>query len=186
MSSGNCSVRRWSITCGVMFAALIQSGCGRAEPAVINPTLTYWKKFIELGKEAEAGLGKSPKGKEVAKAYREVGRRIAGMPTLDVEPDVVELFERFSKDFTALAVVYDRISTRNEDIGYGVGKIIESALRGMAGDPLGATREELQAIRNDNAKLEDVKERLRKNLDDAISLRSRMTRRYGVEFPPLE
>ena len=82
-------------------------------------------------------------------------------------------------------MVYDRISTRNEDIAYGTGKIIASALRGATGDPIGATKEELQAVRKDNAKLEEVKERLRKNVDDAISLRSRLTRKYGVEFPRL-
>ena len=41
-------------------------------------TLTYWRKFIELGKEAEAGLGKSPKGKEV-------GASVPGGGTPDCE-----------------------------------------------------------------------------------------------------
>jgi hypothetical protein len=161
------------------------SSCS-SHDTVKKATLACWMQFIELGKRQQTNLGSNPTGKQVAAAYLAYGGQLANLPALNVEPDLMHLIGRFSRDFTELGIVYDRISTRDEDIGYSIRKIGESFLRGLMFDPFGAAKEEMAAINKDKAKLNEVKERLEKNLTDLSGLRFTLTAKYGVEFPPLQ
>jgi hypothetical protein len=84
-----------------------------------------------------AKLGKNAKGLQVAAAYTEAAGAIDHLPLLDVDPELTALLSKFSRDFRELGAVYGRLSTRREDINYGLDKIGESFLRGFAGDPFG-------------------------------------------------
>jgi hypothetical protein len=149
-------------------------------------TLVCWRSLADVGKAAEAKLGKKPKGAQIAASYDEAADAIDRLPLLDVDPEFTALLSKFSRDFRELGAVYGRLSTRREDISYGLDKIGEAFLRGLAGDPFGAIREELAADRADKAALERVKGQLQANVAELSALRGKFTARYQVEFPPLE
>jgi hypothetical protein len=123
---------------------------------------------------------------QIAASYTEAADAIDRLPLIDVDTELTSLLSKFSRDFRELGAVYGRLSTRREDINYGLSKIGESLLRGFAGDPFGAFREDMAADRADKAALEQVKARLRANVGELSSLRGRLTARYQAEFPPAE
>ncbi len=88
---------------------------------------------------------------QVAAAYTEAADAIDRLPLLNVDTQLTSLLSKFSRDFRELSAVYGRLSTRREDINYGLSKIGESFLRGFAGDPFGTFREDLAADRVDKA-----------------------------------
>ena len=102
-----------------------------------DATLVCWRSFADIGRASVAKLGKNAKGLQVAAAYTEAAGAIDHLPLLDVDPELTALLSKFSRDFRELGAVYGRLSTRREDINYGLDKIGESFLRGFAGDPFG-------------------------------------------------
>jgi hypothetical protein len=148
--------------------------------------MACWRAFADIGQAADAKLGKNAKGVQVAAAYTEAAGEIDRLPLLDVDPDLVSLLGKFSRDFRELGAVYGRLSTRREDINYGLARIGESFLRGFAGDPFGSFREDMAADRADKAALERIKGRLRENVSELSALRGKLTARYQVEFPPVD
>lgn len=151
-----------------------------------DATLACWQSFGDIGRSAKAKLGKNAKGVQVAAAYTDAAGAIDCLPLLDVDPDLTSLLSKFGRDFRELGAVYGRLSTRREDINYGLSKIGESFLRGMTGDPFGTFQEDMAADRADAAALEQVKSLLRANVGELSSLRGKLTVRYQVEFPLAE
>jgi len=151
-----------------------------------DATLSCWRSFADIGRAAETKLGKNARGLQIAATYTEAAGKIDRLPLLDVDPELTSLLSKFSRDFRKLGAVYNRLSTRREDINHGMNKIGESFLRGFAGDPFSVFREEMASDRADKAALEQIKGRLRANAAELSSLRGQLTSRYQVEFPPVD
>jgi hypothetical protein len=141
-------------------------------------------EFIEIGKRADAIAGKESSPEKAALACRTAAQHLSRLPVLNVEPELMDVVGRIRKHLAEMAHTYDRIAMRN-DTGYVVGKMIESFVRGLMLDPLGTTKEELAAARNDMARLDEITQAIRQNIADMNTLRVSLTRKYGVEFPPL-
>lgn len=169
-----------------ILACVAICGCSAQDARVRDATLACWHRFADIGKTTEARLGKTPTGLEIAAAYTKAADEVDRLPLLSVDPELTELLSKFARDFRELGTVYERFSTRREDIGHGLNKIGESFLRGLAGDPFGTFREEMAADRADRAALEQAKKSLRGNVADLSALRGKLTSRYRVEFPPPE
>lgn len=131
-------------------------------------TLEFWNALRVAGGEVAACTDDDPS--VMSDALRECATRIAALPTADVDPDAVQCGVDFA---IVLQNMADHIQRSNDPT-----MLIESFIRGAAGDPFGTSAELMEAQSDIVKQLQHVREQ-------AVRTRAVLSSRYGVEFPPL-
>lgn len=146
---------------------------GAASPAAtapqsVNPvsaaTRAYW---MALKNELSSSVPQGPQG--IGYLVTKAGR-IESLPVLNVDPDLLA----YSLQLTELLQQVVQLGRRQNDPSI----LIESFVRGAAGDPLGTTRDQLEASRA-------IQERASQLQYRGTQLRAVLSQRYGVELPAL-
>jgi hypothetical protein len=151
-----------------------------------EPTLAYWKAFIEIVKDEDKKVGKNSSADDITQSYKRAVERFAELPVLNVDEELVSLINECSKDFLDLAAANDEAVKHNAKVNYleNVGNEIAHSL--ATGKPGTYYREFNKEAKQGRDKMEAIKQRLRDNLADLLKMRATLTQRYEVEFPLLE
>ena len=157
------------ITCSRRNGGTSNSGAGlpgQGSPA--QKTLAYWRATGDATNRALQADQRSPQA--VIAGIRQAVGQIRSLPAVDVDPDAIQCGNDVA---TVLGNLADFTEQSNNP-----GLLVESFLRGMAGDPLGTLAEQLNAQSALGQQLKQVQT----ELDNARAI---LSSRYGVEFPRL-
>jgi len=160
-------------------------------------TLAYWKAFIQIlqdenkrvGKVQDENkrVGKDSSGDEITQYYKRSVERFAELPVLNVDEELVQLINQFSKNFLDLAAANDEAVKNNAKINfldYAGNEIVNSL---ATGKPFTYYREfNKEAKEWREKKMEPIMQRLRDNTADLFKMRATLTQRYEIEFPLLK
>jgi hypothetical protein len=168
-------------------------------------TREYWQQLVSILGSLNQGLAESATGSSVAQIQQKrqllatASAQVSRLPVLDVDPEAVEIGSRLVQQFGDQEAVFSACERLVTDVGAVNERakspdfLLESFLRGFAGDPLGAQND----LRAEQGKLSARHERLMDQAEtcqrNAAELRAAQGRtraalsaRYGTEFGPLE
>lgn len=128
-------------------------------------TLDYWNRMIQIGNELNRGQPQS--SEQMQKSLRGCSAAIKRMPMLNVDPQAVQLGLTTASLFTRMA---DHAKFQQSPA-----LMLESLMRGLNGDPFGASQELQQKHRALGQELQQLQETV-------VRVRAELTERYQVEF----
>jgi hypothetical protein len=131
-------------------------------------TFNYWYEFRMACYSCSPSKNATP---DVAAAnLEELSKAISDLPTVGVDLAAAECATDAARLFSSMAA-----AIRD---GNGGDRLLESFLRGLAGDPFGVLTEQVEAHRQTSEQLSSFRERFQK-------VRVLLTDRYEIEFPAI-
>lgn len=134
-------------------------------------TYAYWCEMGEILELHAGGKGKDTPHREMALAVRAIASDVSNLPTRGVDEEAVNCAHTLIEEYERLAKYLQKQSA----IGFA-GMLVESIIRGAAGDPAGTARELLDEEKAVLAGKDKLLTQLRK-------ARTNLTAKYDIEFP---
>lgn len=168
-----------------------------------NATKAYWVTLLNTipakttERDKSQGVGNSgfDQMKESSREAGEVARRIRGIPTKDVDQELIAYALKMADCADKMSNLLSRAKYLEsdgkmlDDLGNSWSSMLESFFRTLAGDPLGKINEfnseksrVVQKARSLEAEGESLKQEAASLASEEAVLRAKLTERYGIQF----